>query len=80
MNLRIYSCLITVIKKDEALYVPSDWPNWFFKYLTDSISNVLGKNVKVIYKSLIRMESRGDKVDNKVLVSFLNEKFMLLHL
>lgn len=36
--------------------------------LNDSISNVLGKNVKVIYKSLIRMESRGDKVDNKVLV------------
>nr|XP_049706740.1 F-actin-uncapping protein LRRC16A isoform X3 [Helicoverpa armigera] len=36
--------------------------------LSDSISNVLGKNVKILYKSLIRMESRGDKVDNKVLV------------
>ncbi|KAJ0178375.1 hypothetical protein K1T71_006198 [Dendrolimus kikuchii] len=36
--------------------------------LNDSISNVLGKNVKIIFKSLIRMESRGDKVDNKVLV------------
>ncbi|XP_013172237.1 PREDICTED: leucine-rich repeat-containing protein 16A isoform X2 [Papilio xuthus] len=36
--------------------------------LSDSISNVLGKNVKILYKSLIRMESRGDKVDNRVLV------------
>ncbi|XP_050672069.1 F-actin-uncapping protein LRRC16A isoform X2 [Leptidea sinapis] len=36
--------------------------------LTESIINVLGKNVKVLYKSLIRMESRGDKVDNRVLV------------
>ncbi|XP_045495544.1 F-actin-uncapping protein LRRC16A isoform X4 [Colias croceus] len=36
--------------------------------LNDSISNVLGKNVKILYKSLIRMESRGDKVDNRVLV------------
>uniref|UniRef100_A0A2A4KA86 CARMIL pleckstrin homology domain-containing protein n=1 Tax=Heliothis virescens TaxID=7102 RepID=A0A2A4KA86_HELVI len=36
--------------------------------LSDSISNVLGKNAKILYKSLIRMESRGDKVDNKVLV------------
>ncbi|XP_053606598.1 F-actin-uncapping protein LRRC16A isoform X2 [Plodia interpunctella] len=36
--------------------------------LSDSISNVLGKNVKILYKSLIRMESRGDKVDNKVLI------------
>ncbi|XP_047993158.1 F-actin-uncapping protein LRRC16A isoform X2 [Leguminivora glycinivorella] len=36
--------------------------------LSDSISNVLGKNVKILYKSLVRMESRGDKVDNKVLV------------
>ncbi|XP_037294919.1 F-actin-uncapping protein LRRC16A isoform X2 [Manduca sexta] len=36
--------------------------------LSDSISNVLGKNVRILYKSLIRMESRGDKVDNKVLV------------
>ncbi|XP_049874109.1 F-actin-uncapping protein LRRC16A isoform X3 [Pectinophora gossypiella] len=36
--------------------------------LSDSISNVLGKNVKILFKSLIRMESRGDKVDNRVLV------------
>ncbi|VVC90907.1 unnamed protein product [Leptidea sinapis] len=36
--------------------------------LTESIINVLGKNVKILYKSLIRMESRGDKVDNRVLV------------
>ncbi|XP_072947351.1 F-actin-uncapping protein LRRC16A isoform X2 [Epargyreus clarus] len=36
--------------------------------LSESISNVLGKNVKILYKSLIRMESRGDKVDNRVLV------------
>lgn len=37
--------------------------------LAESISTILGKNVKILYKSLIRMESRGDKVDNKVLVS-----------
>ncbi|CAH2039731.1 unnamed protein product, partial [Iphiclides podalirius] len=36
--------------------------------LSDSISNALGKNVKILFKSLIRMESRGDKVDNRVLV------------
>ncbi|XP_050351843.1 F-actin-uncapping protein LRRC16A isoform X2 [Nymphalis io] len=36
--------------------------------LSESISNVLGKNAKILYKSLIRMESRGDKVDNRVLV------------
>ncbi|CAH0729640.1 unnamed protein product, partial [Brenthis ino] len=36
--------------------------------LSESIGNVLGKNVKILYKSLIRMESRGDKVDNRVLV------------
>ncbi|XP_059054048.1 F-actin-uncapping protein LRRC16A isoform X2 [Achroia grisella] len=36
--------------------------------LSESISHVLGKNVKILYKSLIRMESRGDKVDNRVLV------------
>lgn len=36
--------------------------------LSETISNVLGKNVKILYKTLIRMESRGDKVDNKVLV------------
>ncbi|KAG7296191.1 hypothetical protein JYU34_021292 [Plutella xylostella] len=36
--------------------------------LSESISNVLGKNVKILYKSLLRMESRGDKVDNRVLV------------
>ncbi|XP_045766625.1 F-actin-uncapping protein LRRC16A isoform X6 [Maniola jurtina] len=36
--------------------------------LNESISNVLGKNVRILYKSLIRMESRGDKVDNRVLV------------
>ncbi|XP_045451014.1 F-actin-uncapping protein LRRC16A [Melitaea cinxia] len=36
--------------------------------LSESIGNVLGKNAKILYKSLIRMESRGDKVDNRVLV------------
>ncbi|RVE52984.1 hypothetical protein evm_002282 [Chilo suppressalis] len=36
--------------------------------LSESISNVLGKNVRILYKSLIRMESRGDKVDNRVLI------------
>lgn len=43
-----------------------------FYILSDGISNVLGKKVKIIYKTLIRMESRGDKVDNRVLVSILN--------
>lgn len=38
-------------------------------FVLESIGNVLGKNVKILYKSLIRMESRGDKVDNRVLVS-----------
>lgn len=36
--------------------------------LNESISNVIGKNVKILFKTLVRTESRGDKVDNKVLV------------
>lgn len=37
--------------------------------LTDSIKTLLGKQVKILFKNVVRLETKGDKTENRVLVS-----------
>lgn len=37
---------------------------------TDSIKALLGKQVKILFKNVVRLETKGDKTENRVLVSF----------
>lgn len=37
--------------------------------LTDSIKALLGKQVKILFKNVVRLETKGDKTENRVLVS-----------
>lgn len=40
--------------------------------LTDSIKTLLGKQVKILFKNVVRLETKGDKTENRVLVSVLH--------
>lgn len=35
----------------------------------DSVKNLLGKQVKILFKNVVRLETKGDKTENRVLVS-----------
>ncbi len=47
---------------------------------TESIKNILGKNVKIIERRAVRLETKGDKTENRILVShtFPVENFQLV--
>jgi len=49
---------------------------------TESIKNILGKNVKIIERRAVRLETKGDKTENRILVShtFPVENFQLVKL
>lgn len=38
---------------------------------TESIKNILGKNVKIIERRAVRLETKGDKTENRILVSHI---------
>ncbi|CAG7733832.1 unnamed protein product, partial [Allacma fusca] len=38
------------------------------KELSDGIKNLLGKHVKILLKCAVKLESKGDKTENRVLV------------
>ncbi|CAG0895779.1 unnamed protein product [Darwinula stevensoni] len=44
--------------------------NRLTKELKDSVKNCLGKNVKVTLQALVKMETKGDKTDPRVLIDF----------
>lgn len=35
----------------------------------ESVKNVLGKHVKILERRAVRMETKGDKTENRILVS-----------
>ena len=49
---------------------------------TESIKNILGKNVKIIERRAVRLETKGDKTENRILVShtFPVENFQFVKL
>lgn len=36
---------------------------------TESIKSSLGNKVKILFKNVVRLETKGDKTENRVLVS-----------
>lgn len=38
-------------------------------FLTDSIKSSVGNKVKILFKNVVRLETKGDKTENRVLVS-----------
>ncbi|XP_077293298.1 capping protein regulator and myosin 1 linker 1 leucine rich repeat protein isoform X2 [Arctopsyche grandis] len=52
-------------------HINNDW--------NDSLANLLGKNVKIFFKTLVRLETRGDKTktENRVLVFCSSRMFIL---
>jgi hypothetical protein len=36
----------------------------------ESVKSLLGKHVKILLKNVVRLETKGDKTENRVLVSF----------
>lgn len=39
-------------------------------FISESIKNLLGKQVKILFKNVVKLETKGDKTENRVLVSF----------
>jgi hypothetical protein len=50
-----------------------------FSHNTEGVRSCLGKNVKITLQALVKMETKGDKTDNRVLVRYLppEHKFVL---
>lgn len=42
-----------------------------FCLFSDSVKALLGKQVKILFKNVVRLETKGDKTENRVLVSSL---------
>lgn len=40
-----------------------------FSVVAESVKNVLGKHVKILERRAVRMETKGDKTENRILVS-----------
>lgn len=38
-------------------------------FLSESIRDVIGRKIKISVKKKVKLETKGDKVDNKILVS-----------
>jgi hypothetical protein len=39
-------------------------------FFAESVKSLLGKHVKILLKNVVRLETKGDKTENRVLVSF----------
>lgn len=40
----------------------------FFFFFSESVKALLGKRVKILLKNVVRLETKGDKTENRVLV------------
>lgn len=40
-----------------------------FSIISESIKDVIGRKIKISVKKKVKLETKGDKVDNKILVS-----------
>lgn len=49
----------------------------FVLFLTDSIKSSVGNKVKILFKNVVRLETKGDKTENRVLVSINYIEFNL---
>lgn len=45
---------------------------------TDSVKTLLGKQVKILFKNVVRLETKGDKTENRVLVSQIVMHYAIL--
>jgi hypothetical protein len=46
--------------------------NFFF---SESVKSLLGKHVKILLKNVVRLETKGDKTEYRVLVSCKSVKY-----
>ena len=47
----------------------------FFFFFSESVKSLLGKHVKILLKNVVRLETKGDKTEYRVLVSCKSLKF-----
>lgn len=40
-----------------------------FSFVSESVRDVIGRKIKIAVKKKVKLETKGDKVDNKILVS-----------
>lgn len=40
-----------------------------FSFVSESVRDVIGRKIKISVKKKVKLETKGDKVDNKILVS-----------
>lgn len=40
-----------------------------FSFIAESVRDVIGRKIKISVKKKVKLETKGDKVDNKILVS-----------
>lgn len=47
-------------------------PFLFLFFFAESVKSFLGRHTKILVKYMIKLETKGDKTENRVLVSILN--------
>lgn len=53
---------------------------YFYFFISEGIKTLLGKHVRILLKCAVKMESKGDKTENRILVRKTNMMMMLYHL
>lgn len=49
-----------------------------FSFVSESVRDVIGRKIKISVKKKVKLETKGDKVDNKILVSTI--EWLWLHM
>lgn len=46
-----------------------------FVFFSDSVTALLGKRIKILLKNVVKLETKGDKTENRVLVSIFHLEY-----
>lgn len=52
---------------------------FFLSFFSESVRALLGRHTKILVKYMIKLETKGDKTENRVLVSTVKKKPFTLH-
>lgn len=59
--------------------IANSLPSLPFSFFAESVKALLGRHTKILVKYVVKLETKGDKTENRVLVSTISEVSVCNH-